>query len=73
MAGLGQLLLQRSGVLQRFIPAPFQGSCHETILWLGRIVLTLAAASFEAGALKLQLKLAPLLRPRIGELTGRLS
>ena len=70
---LGQLLLQRSGVLQRFIPAPFQGSRHETVLWLRGIVLTLAAASFKAGAFKLQLKLAPLLRSRIGELTRRLS
>ena len=70
---LGQRLLQRSGVLQSLIPAAFQGSRHKAVFWLGRIVLTLAAASFETGAFKLQLKLAPFLRPRFGQLISRLS
>ena len=66
-------MLQRGGVLQRLIPAAFQCSRDKAVFRLGRIVLTLAAASFEAGPLKLQLKLAPLLRPRISQLTGSLS
>ena len=66
-------MLQRGGVLQRLIPAAFQCSRDKAVFRLGRIVLTLAAASFEAGPLKLQLKLAPFLRSRFGQLVRRLS
>ena len=70
---LGQCLLQSSGSLQRLVPAALQGSRHKTVFRLDRIILTLATAGLETGALKLQLKLAPFLRSRFGQLVRRLS
>jgi hypothetical protein len=69
----GQHLLQRRGVLQRLIPAALQGSRHKAVFRLDRIVLTPATGGLETGAFKLQLKLAPFLRPRFGQLVRRLS
>jgi len=52
---------------------PLQGSLHKAIFRLDRIALTLATAGLETGALKLQLKLAPFLRSRFGQLVRHLS
>ena len=69
----GTMLAPEQRLLQRLVPAALQGSRHKTVFRLDRIILTLATAGLETGALKLQLKLAPFLRSRFGQLVRRLS